>query len=239
MAYLSPNKDPMGAAIRDFHQQGKASRLRVFSPNFDEDVIPVDTFFRSFSQMPALEQKALQMAKGRILDVGAGAGCHSLVLQEMGKQVEAIDISSLSVETMRLRGVEKVSQQDFFEIKSEQFDTILLLMNGSGIVGRLDSLPRFFQHIESILSPFGQILMDSSDLSYIFLDDDGHLDWNPADGYYGEVEFQLKYRNITSNLFHWLYVDYETLSLATSAAGFQIEKVMDGPHYDYLARIWR
>jgi len=229
----------MGAAIREYHQKGKACRLRIFSPNFDEDDIPVETFFRTFEQMPALEQKALELAYGRILDVGAGAGCHSLVLQEMGKQVEAIDISSLSVETMRQRGVLKVSQRDFFEDQSQQYDTILMLMNGSGIVGQLDSLPRFFQHLQSILAPQGQVLVDSSDLRYIFLDDDGQLDWDPADGYYGEVEFQLKYRNIIGDVYPWLYVDYDTLSLATQAAGFQIEKVMDGPHYDYLARIWR
>lgn len=104
----------MGSAIADFHATGKAAKLRVFSPMFDEDEIPVKTLFRSFDEMPAIEQTALREATGRILDVGAGAGCHSLALQHMGKQVTAIDISPLAVATMRDRGVKEVLQQDFF-----------------------------------------------------------------------------------------------------------------------------
>ena len=115
-------KDPMGHAIADYHATGKAARLRVFSPMFDEDEIPVTTLFRSVDDMPAIERQALELADGNILDVGAGAGCHSLALQAMGKQVTAIDISPLCVETMRDRGVDKVLEQDFFTLDG-QFDT--------------------------------------------------------------------------------------------------------------------
>lgn len=93
---LSPNNDPMGAAIRDYQSKGKASHLRVLSSMFDEDEMPVAHLFRTFNQMPRLEQKALSMAKGRVLDIGAGAGCHALALQERGLEVKAIDISPLS-----------------------------------------------------------------------------------------------------------------------------------------------
>ena len=102
---LSPNNDPMGAAIRDYQSKGKASRLRVLSSMFDEDEMPVAHLFRTFNQMPRLEQKALSMAKGRVLDIGAGAGCHALALQERGLEVKAIDISPLSCEVMSERGV--------------------------------------------------------------------------------------------------------------------------------------
>ena len=64
---------------------------------FDEDEIPVETLFRDYDSMPPLEHHALDLVKGRTLDVGAGAGCHSLVLQERGIDVDAIDISPLSV----------------------------------------------------------------------------------------------------------------------------------------------
>ena len=99
---MKKEKDPMGMAIADYYKNGVAGRLRVFSPNFDEDEIPVDTLYREYEEMPKLEQTALTMAKGNILDIGAGAGCHSLALQDMGKKVVAIDISPLAVETMKL-----------------------------------------------------------------------------------------------------------------------------------------
>lgn len=177
-------KDPMGTAIADYYKNGKAGRLRVFSPDFDEDEIPVDLLFRDYADMPALEQHALQMANGRILDAGAGAGCHSLALQEMGKDVTAIDISPLSIKTMQARGVQHAILMDFWNV-TETYDTILMLMNGIGIVGTLAELPRFFQHISNLLSQGGQLILDSSDISYIFEEyeeeyeeeeDDGNLD---------------------------------------------------------------
>ena len=117
-ALLPADKDPMGAAIADYFKRHKADRLRVFSSQFDEDEIPVEELFRTEKQMPLLERTALQMATGKILDVGAGSGCHSLTLQEAGKEVHAIDISPLSVEVMKQRGVRSVSQTNLF---NEQF----------------------------------------------------------------------------------------------------------------------
>ena len=107
---MKADRDPMGRAIAEYFATGKAARLRVFSPMFDEDEIPVATLFRTRDEMPAIEREALEVASGAILDVGAGAGCHSLALQAMEKQVIAIDISPLAVETMRERGVHDVRE---------------------------------------------------------------------------------------------------------------------------------
>ncbi len=154
---------------------GKAGRLRVLSPMFDEDEIPVTTLFRQVNDMPLLERKAVELASGNILDVGAGAGCHTLALQSMGKAVTAIDISPLCVETMRERGVHDVHEQDFFTLQG-QYDTILMLMNGIGIVGTLNRLPAFFMQLDALLTPGGKVLCDSSDLCYIYEDEDGIID---------------------------------------------------------------
>ena len=167
---LTSDKDPMGAAIIDYLAHGKASKLRVFSSMFDEDEIPVNQLFRTFQEMPSLEQKALQLSTGKILDVGAGSGCHTLALQEMGKEVTAIDISPLSVEAMNKRGVKDARLQNFFDKSlTGPFDTILLLMNGSGIIGKLENLPAFFHRLKEVLARDGQLLLDSSDLSYLSL----------------------------------------------------------------------
>lgn len=235
---LPKDKDPMGHAIADFHQKGVAKLLRVFSSQFEEDEIPVKQLFRVESQMPAIERKALEMAQGRILDVGAGSGCHSLALQQNGKEVFAIDISSLSVETMQSRGVHQARQVNLFDSSfCETFDTVLMLMNGSGIVGRLENLPAFFRRMKQILRPGGSILMDSSDLRYLFEEEDGSFAIDLAAGYYGEVDFQMQYGKIKGEPFDWLYIDFQTLSYYAAENGFCAELVLEGNHYDYLARL--
>lgn len=239
-ALLSPDKDPMGTAISDYFHSRPVGKLRVFSSQFDEDEIPVDQLFRPFDEMPELEQKALQMAQGSILDAGAGSGCHALALQEMGKEVHAIDISPLSVEVMKERGVRQARQINLFdEGFGETFDTILMLMNGSGIIGKLENMPGFFQKMKQLLRPGGCILMDSSDLRYLFEEEDGSFLVNLAGEYYGEIDFRMQYKNVKGEAFDWLYVDFQTLSLYAAQYGFRAELVKEGEHYDYLACLRR
>ena len=237
---MNSKKDPMGRAIADYQKNKRAARLRVFSPMFEEDEMPLPTLFRTYDSMPEIERKALDMAKGKTLDVGAAAGCHSLVLQERGIDVTAIDISPLSVEAMKERGVRNVREQDFFELGSrqhvstqedEQYDTILMLMNGIGIVGTLASMPAFFRLLDRILAPGGQVLCDSSDISYVFEGDMPEMD------YYGEQSFRMQYKDTIGEPFPWLYIDADRLKQVAEENGYAAEVVAEGEHYDYLARI--
>lgn len=235
---LSAEKDPMGTAISDYFNHRRADRLRVFSSQFEEDVIPVKELFRNIQSMPVLERTALQMATGRILDVGAGSGCHALALQEMGKEVCAIDISPLSVEVMKQRGVNDVRLTNLFDgTFTETFDSVLMLMNGSGIIGKLSNMPDFFRRMKCILRPGGCIWMDSSDLRYLFEEEDGSIVIDLAGDYYGEIDFQMQYKDVKGEPFDWLYVDFQTLSLYASEYGFKAELVKEGKHYDYLAKL--
>ncbi len=238
MNTINRTKDPMGRAIAEYLKTGKASKLRVFSPMFDEDDIPVSTLFRSYEDMPEIERKALDMAKGRVLDVGAGAGCHSLVLQERGIDVTAVDISPLSVETMKARGVKKVLEKDFFTLE-KPYDTIIMLMNGLGIMGTLERAPEFFKHIDKILAPGGQLLCDSSDISYVFENEEGVIEYPEEMAYFGELTFQMQYLDTIGTPFEWLYIDPETLKRVAEENGFTSEVIVEGEHYDYLARITR
>lgn len=235
--WLQAEKDPMGAAIYDYFKNGKAGKLRVFSSQFEEDEIPVSELFRTYEHMPLLEQTALDMAQGKILDVGAGSGCHSLALKQMGKKSVAIDISPLSVEVMQARGLDarlvNLSDTHF----AERFDTILMLMNGSGIIGRVENFGDFFQRMKLLLNPGGCILMDSSDLRYLFEEEDGSFVVDLAGDYYGQLDFQMQYKQIKGEAFDWLYVDFNTLSLYASQYGFKAELVKEGSHYDYLAKL--
>ena len=235
---LDARRDPMGAAIADFYKNGIAGRLRVLSSMFDEDEIPVAHLFREEDEMGELELKALGLSKGRILDVGAGAGCHALALQDRGMEVTAIDVSPLSVEVMTKSGIDDARLVNLYdETLCEKFDTILMLMNGSGIIGKIANMPQFFARIDSLLAEGGQVLMDSSDLIYLFEDEDGGVDIDLAGDYYGEVDFTMQYKNIKGETFDWLYIDFETLAFHAAENGFEAELVMQGEHYDYLAAL--
>ena len=236
-AIINKEKDPMGRAISDYFHTGKAGKLRVLSSMFYEDEIPVSTLFRTLDEMPIQEQKAIELCQGRVLDVGAGSGCHSVITRERGLETVAIDISELAVEVMKARGLDARNVNFFDETFTEKFDTILFAMNGIGIVGKIDRLPEFFRSIKRLLAPGGQVLLDSSDIKYVFMDEDGAMDIDLAAGYYGEIDYKMRYKNITGTTFDWLYIDFDTLSMYAEEHGFTCDKCIDGEHYDYLARL--
>lgn len=237
--YLTPPEtDAMGNAIADYARTGNAAKLIVTSTMLDDDEMPVDLLFRGFVDMPAIEQEALRLAQGKILDVGAGSGCHALALQEMGKDVCAIDISILSVEVMRERGVRNARAINLFDERlCDRFDTIILLMNGTGMIQRLENMPQFFMRMRQLLAPGGKIYMDSSDLIYLYENEDGSYDIDLNGDYYGQVDFAMQYKNIKGEPFDWIYIDFDTLCVHAEANGFECRMVMEGEHYDYLAEL--
>ena len=188
-------KDLFGKAILDFQTNNSPEDLVTETNISEADEMSVKYLFRSFNEMPKLEKKALQLVKGKVLDVGCGAGSHALHLQEKGFDVTAIDISANAIKACELRGLKNVRVQNILDLENEKFDTILLLMNGTGIFGTLSDTSKYLKKLKSLLNPNGQILIDSSDIIYMFdADDDGSYSV-PADGYYGELTFTISYNN--------------------------------------------
>jgi SAM-dependent methyltransferase len=230
-------KDLFGRAILDYQTNNHPENLITETDISEKDEMPVAYLFRSFSEMPVLEQKALALAKGKILDVGCGAGSHSLYLQnERHLEVISIDISTNAIKTCELRGLKNTRIQDIMTLQNEKFDTILLLMNGSGIFGKLANVPKHLQLLKSLLNKNGRILLDSSDIVYMFDEDADGRKWLPVTkDYYGEVVFNISYKGKTEKSFDWLYLDYNTLRDIAAANGLQCELILEGGHYDYLA----
>ncbi|WP_029038515.1 class I SAM-dependent methyltransferase [Salinimicrobium xinjiangense] len=239
MNKLKNQPDIFGKAITAYYESSDEEDIIVHSADFDDDVIPVPYLFRSYEEMPELEQKALQSCRGRVLDVGCGAGSHSLYLQEeRGLKVTAIDTSAGAIDICKKRGVIDARNIAFEELSGEKFDTILLLMNGTGIVGKMRFLDAFFQQFKNLLNTNGQVLIDSSDLIYLFdADEDGGIWIDTSEGYYGELTFSLSYKGETSDTFQWLYLDFDSLYLAAGKNGFKCEQIFEGAHYDYLAKL--
>ena len=235
-------KDLFGKAILDFQTNNSPEDLITETSISEEDEMSIEYLFRTYNEMPKLEQKALQLAKGKILDVGCGAGSHSLYLQnERNLEVYSIDISPNAIEACNQRGLKNTQVQNILEMDSDnpenKFDTILLLMNGTGIFGTLKETTSFLQKLKSLLKPDGQILIDSSDIIYMFDNDEDGGKWIPSNGYYGELTFTIRYKNEKEDEFPWLYLDYNTLQNAAFANGLKSELIIEGEHYDYLAKL--
>ena len=232
-------KDLFGKAILDYQTGNNPEDVITETSISEADEMSVAYLFRDYKSMPKIEQKALQLTRGKVLDVGCGAGSHTLYLQkEQHLDVTAIDISPSAIEACRLRGVKKAMVADVMQMEGQKFDTILLLMNGTGIFGRLNKISGFLQKLKSLLNDGGQILIDSSDIIYMFDEDEDGGKWIPTDtDYYGELVFTVSYKNQTEEPFDWLYLDYNTLQNAAHANGLNCELVMEGKHYDYLARL--
>ncbi|OXA99562.1 SAM-dependent methyltransferase [Flavobacterium oncorhynchi] len=232
-------KDLFGKAIYDFQTNNSPEDIITETSISEEDEMSIEYLFRSYNEMPKLEQKALQLAYGKTLDVGCGAGSHSLSLQnDRNLNVTSIDISEKAIETCKLRGLKNAHIQNILDFDGEKFDTIILLMNGTGIFGKLENCNKYLKKLKSLLNPFGQILLDSSDIIYMFDEDEDGGKWIPSNNdYYGELTFNISYKGEKEDTFDWLYLDYNTLQNAANANGLKCELVLEGDHYDYLAKL--
>ncbi|WP_338410006.1 methyltransferase domain-containing protein [uncultured Flavobacterium sp.] len=230
-------KDLFGKAILDYLTHNSPENLITETSISDEEEMSVAYLFRSFDEMPKIEQKALQLTKGMVLDVGCGSGTHSLYLQEKGFNVTSIDVSENAIKACKLRGIKKAKVQDILTLENEKYDTILLLMNGTGIFGTLENCSKYLLKLKSLLNENGQVLIDSSDIIYMFdKDEDGAYEVS-ANYYYGELTFTVQYKGETEDSFPWLYLDYNTLQNACLANGLECELILEGEHFDYLAKI--
>ena len=230
-------KDLMGRAIWDYFHKEDPKDLQTETSISELDELPVEYLFRDFEEMNKIEKKALKLSSGKVLDIGAGAGSHSLYLQnEKNLDVTALDISPKSIEVCKLRGIQKAVAQNMLEFSGETFDTILLLMNGTGIFQSLKVIDIYLKKLHSLLNKNGQILIDSTDILYMFdTDEDGGV-YIPAEGYYGELDYTVHYKGESEDTIKWLYLDFNTLKNAAENNGFRIEKVVQDED-SYLAKL--
>jgi SAM-dependent methyltransferase len=228
--------DPIGCAIHEYIQDQRELDIIVESDLCEDDVLPIPYLFRTINEMPDIEKFALAQCEGNILDIGAGAGCHSLFLKSEGFNVTAIDQSVGASSYLNSKGI-KCHQIDFNSYQGDRFKTILLLMNGIGLAGTLDNLPHVLNHLKKLILPQGKILCDSTDILYMFTQDDGSLLVDLNANYYGEMNFNMHYKNIESGWFPWLYIDPNKLIEIASEVGFEAEIILEGENNHYLAEL--
>jgi SAM-dependent methyltransferase len=222
--------DIYGNALFDFHTSGKAEILWLHNSYDEPEEMPVDVFFRDREEMPEIELEAMQLCKGKVLDVGAGVGSHALIL-DRNFDVTAIDISPIAVRIMKERGVKNPLLQDFFKVE-EKYDTLLFMMNGIGLTGTLQGFEDFLQSAKRLLNPKGQLLFDSSDISYLYEDIP-----MPTDRYFGEISYCYEYKAQKGNWFNWLYIDPKTLKRLCQQYGWNCSIAYVDENDQYLAQL--
>jgi len=229
------SQEPLAAALLDHLEGGRPVELTA--TRGEGFCYPIGTaeFFSLDATIAVLDSRALHEARGRVLDVGAGAGRHALALQERGLEVVALDVSPTCVEIMRSRGVEQPVRGDVFALDSlglGEFDTILLLMQSIGIAGSRLGVETVLEQLRHALRPGGQVLLDSSPLR---LDDE---DEPPAEP--GEVEVSFDYRNLRGRPFPWIYLAEQELAPIAESLGWRFEVLeRQEPDGEYLARLVR
>jgi SAM-dependent methyltransferase len=227
--------DVQGKALYDFFVGSPIDYMLLRNNYGEPEEMPLEVFFRGENDLPELEYYALHLCTGKVLDIGAGAGSHSLILQERGIDVTALEISPLSAQLLKNRGIEKVILEDIYKFKGETFDTLLLLMNGIGLAGDLEGLKTLLNHLSTIISKDGFIICDSSDITYLY-EEEG-VEW-PTDRYFGEIMYRYEYQGEKGNWFKWLYVDQKKFASIAEECGWAFELLFEDDSDQYLAKLY-
>jgi SAM-dependent methyltransferase len=236
---MQDKADIFGRALKNHYSGKRGDDLYICGDDLEDEIMDLSYYFRTYNKMPEIEQKALELCRGSVLDIGAGAGSHSLYLQEQGYKVKGIDISEGAVEVMKQRGLKNYACCDVQDIENEKFDTLLLMMNGVGISGKLAALPAFISHLLGLLETGGQIIFDSTDLRYLYEDDDGGMWMDLNAEYYGEMNYSYRFKGEMGKGFAWLYVDEEKMRFVCKQLGLKMEVVFRADDYHYLLHLTR
>lgn len=227
-------KDIFGQALIDYSTETMPIPLYLHSNYGDIDEMPIDVFFREEDDLTELEDIALALCDGKVLDVGAGAGTHTLYLQNHGFEVTALEISDKACQVMASRGISDILNIDFYRLDDQKkYDTLLFMMNGIGIAGTYGSFITTLRHCQSILAEGGQLLFDSSDINYLYTD----FDIQKPESYYGEIEYQYEYNGEKGQPFKWLYLDQQSLINIAREEDWVVQILYEDDSDQYLARM--
>jgi SAM-dependent methyltransferase len=231
--------NPLGLSIRDYARGDRGAAVIVLRGDGVAYPMPARLLFRPPQRFSALERAALRHCRGRVLDIGAGAGCHTLALQRRGLDVTAVDASPEAVRVMKSRGVRRCRVGNGLELPGAPYDTVLLLMNGIAIVKSIAGLHRFLRRCQRGIAPGGQILFDSMDLRLDDLSRNAPGRTRRSGRYFGEMSFRLRYRNRTGPRFQLLFIDFARLAREAERAGWRAQILFDEGEGRYLARLRR
>ncbi len=237
--------EPYGSAIKQCYTQPDVPvSMKVHIKNVATHEVDVHMFFEQPEEFLEIDRIAYQLCRGRILDIGAGVGRFALPLQKQGLTVCAMEELPQAIAIMQERGVQDICSMeldDFLDqsIVNEKFDTVLMIMNGLGIVGTFDKLALFLDKIKPFLKPDGQILADSMSVNLSKVNDfSKHIEIQKMDGKYpGEVQLKFEYQGVLGSDVAWLHIDEIALASLAEKTGWVSDVIYRDDDGTYLTRL--
>jgi len=230
---------PYGLALIDYYNGDSSATVTIIRDDGKKFQVPAQKFFNDSPNFSKIEQVAIDLCFGNVLDIGAGTGRHSLVLQNKGLNVFAIDIAPQAVDIMKKNGIKSAKCIDIYDFKGYKFDTLLMLMHGIGMTENLAGLNRFLHHAHSLINPNGILVFDSLDVRVNNTPE--NIEYQEKNKlmnrYFGEIHMQFEYKGIKGEPCIWLHVDPETLISESLKAGWNCEIIHKEPWGDYLAKL--
>lgn len=224
--------DLFGIALLDFYHNRSTEPLILHTVYGPPESVPLERFFEDENEFSDLDFFALELIRGSILDIGAAAGKHALYLQQLDYDITAMDISPSCGKIMKQSGLKKIIITDVFQYTGKKFDTILMLMNGIGLAENLAGIEQLFNHLKSMINPGGQLLLDSTDISYLY-----EKNQKPIARYFGELTFSYEYKNKLSEPFNWIYIEQKKLLETAKKTGWKCQIIFEDESNAYLARL--
>lgn len=225
--------EPLAAALVDHHRTGRPRRVAATRADGVRFEIETEEYFTLDGELAELDALALDQARGRVLDVGAGAGRHALALEARGHEVVAIDVSPLCVALCRARGVRDARVFDVMRLESAEplgtFDTLFFGMQTIGVAGGVAPLGTLLERLRGCLAPGGRLIVDSSDLFDAWEGDDADRSATR-----GEIVLSTRYRGWRGAPFPWVYLAEGELSRIAREAGYAVEPLGRVERGEYL-----
>ena len=236
---LKDSQDVYGHALSDCLKEKRGCIIAERDDGYFDASEELHPYFFAYDQWPDHEKKAITYVRGTVLDVGCGAGRHSLYLQGKGYTVTSIDISPLAIEVCKTRGLKRVYTLSITDITPELgvFDTLIMLGNGFGLVGNPAQARQLFERFKKVTTEEGRIIAGSYALCHNGRPE--HKEYQEVNRIHGRMPGQMKlrmrHRKYVTPWFDWLTVSKEEMKEIVEKMGWKITGFIDGDEGEYSA----
>jgi len=236
---LTDEEDAFGRVLLDYLSGPAGDPVLERDDGHAGPALGPEWFFAEPEEWPEAERAVFGYVRGRVLDVGAGAGRHSLAAQRRGLEVMAIDVSPGAVEVCRRRGVTDVRLLPLAAVDADLgvFDTVLMMCGNFGLVGGAGEAAAILRRLHALTSPNGRIVLDSVDPDVDVDDADlAYAAGNRARGRPpGQVTIRIRYGERATPWFDLLLVSSAELERLVAGTGWRLAQVVEGEPPDYYA----